>query len=331
MPFPDICLEDRENCPNEWPTLFYSQTACSTQEVQLRDRHGEHYNLTDRRVCLIAKEGIDTPLIRVAKEATIKDAPQGIVEIKLNEEETRMPGLFIGEFIIEVLPTDSSGEESSEESEHVCSISSEECSDEAESSAEESPAEDSTAEESSSSWDSSSLEPVVENLCNLEAKLRCYLEIQEDLWHSSHGWHTLTIAELRLAIRDKCREDNFLLDNVEFSDTEIAWALRRPVDFWNEALPPLSNRYTTSTFPFIYHWTDATIGELLVMAATHYERNRLRYTAAGLSIDDKDKAGYYAEQGLKYKGAYAAWVAETKRSINMNSAYGRTSLRSFDN
>jgi hypothetical protein len=185
--------------------------------------------------------------------------------------------------------------------------------------------------ESSSSWDSSSLAEVVTDLCYIEAKLRCYIEIQEDLWHTDRQYHTLSIAELRLAIRDKCREDNFLLDNVEFSDTEIAWALRRPVDYWNEALPPLDAVYSTMNFPFIYNWTMGAVGELLAMAALHYERNRLRYTATGLSIDDKDKSAFYQNAADRYRKDYATWVAEKKRSMNMSSAFGSTSLRTFDN
>jgi hypothetical protein len=300
MPFPDICVEDRESCPNEWPTLKYAQNACSLQEVQLRDAHGEHYDLTGRKVTLIAKEGIDAQLIRIAKEATIKDAQQGVVEIQLDQTDTTMPGLFVGEFVIEELPQEESSAESSE---------------------------------GESSEDSSDTEYTysVSDPCYIVAKLRCYVEIQEDLWHTNNQYHTLSIAEVRLAIRDKCREDNFLLDRVQFTDTEIAWALRRPIDYWNEALPPLGTNYTTMNFPFIYNWLTGVVGELLFMAAENTERNRLRYSAAGLNIDDKDQAAFYMAASDKYRAEYKAWVRERKRAINVGQAFGSTSLRSFAN
>ena len=321
MPFPDVCVEDRETCPNEWPTLKYAQNACSKQQIQLRDDHGKHYDLNNRRVCLIAKEGIDAYLIKIAKVATIIDAQQGIVEVQLNQEDSREPGLFVGEFVIENLTIDdgsSSAEESSAE-------------DGDESSEDNSEYAYSESDEESSSFDSSSLAEVIEDLCYIVAKLRCYVEIQEDLWHTDRQYHTLTIAEIRLGIRDKCREVNFLLDRVEFTDTEIAWALRRPVDYWNEALPPLSNHMTTMNFPYIYNWFDGVIGELMAMGSVHAERNALRYSAAGLSIDDKDTSVFYMKVADKYRTTYKDWVREKKRSINVGNAFGSTSLRSFDN
>lgn len=317
MPFPDVCLEDRESCPNEWPTLKYAQNACSVQEVQLRDDHGEHYDLTNRRVYLIAKEGIDAQLIRIAKEATIKDDQQGIVEIQLDQTDTTMPGLFIGEFVIEELAQEeSSGESSEEESSEGDSSDTEYAY---------------SVSDDSSSSDNSSLSEVVTDVCYIIAKLRCYIEIQEDLWQPNQNYHTLSIAEVRLAIRDKCREDNFLLDRVQFTDTEIAWALRRPIDYWNEALPPLSTVYNTTNFPFIYNWLTGVIGELLLQAAQNTERNRLRYSAAGLNIDDKDQAAFYMTSSDKYRAEYKEWVRDKKRSINVGNAFGSTSLRSFAN
>jgi len=281
MPFPTICLDDREKCPNEWPVLSYYQNACSTQQVTLRDSAGIPYDLTGKQVQLLCKETIDTHIIYIAVGATIDDAENGVVSVQLSQQDTYRPGLFVGEFVISnrtpVLINDSSEE------------------------------------------------------CTVTAKLRCYLEIQEDLYHTDSRYHTLTIAEIRLSIRDKCREDNFLLDNIEFSDTEIAWSIRRPVDYWNEALPPLHTIYNTTNFPFQYHWVIGAIGELLSIAGLNYERNRLRYTAAGLSIDDKDKSQSYLQASDRFRGEYRAWVTEKKRSLNMSQAFGSTSLRSFSN
>ena len=58
MPFPDICVEDQKTCPNEIPTLMFSQFTCGEQTVNLKDIHGKPVVLEDgvHTVCLLAKE-----------------------------------------------------------------------------------------------------------------------------------------------------------------------------------------------------------------------------------------------------------------------------------
>jgi hypothetical protein len=162
-------------------------------------------------------------------------------------------------------------------------------------------------------------------------RFKVYLQSEENLTNIDGSTTGLTIAEVRLAIRDRCREDNSLLDSVEFSDTEIAWAIRRPVEYWNEIPPPLRPIYTAATFPYRYNWVNGVIGELMVMAAHNYERNRLQYAAANLSVDDKDKAAYYLQAADRYQALYKQWVLQAKKSINMGLAYNSTALRSFGN
>jgi hypothetical protein len=84
-------------------------------------------------------------------------------------------------------------------------------------------------------------------------------------------------------------------------------------------------------FPFIYHWVTGVIGELLTTAALNLERNRLRYSAAGLNIDDKDQASFYLKAADRYKAEYREWVAEKRRAINVGQAFGSTSLQTFSN
>jgi len=302
--------------------------------VALRDSKGAPYNLTDRVVQLHAKEMFEYSRLYIVQDAEILDVEQGIVEVQLNEVDARMPGLFLGEFVIYIVePTPDSS--SSEGSSAVAGESSSPSSSGPSSSgvASETPYVGSIESSSAASSvaGSSTVTPTEPNNCQVEAKVRCYIEIQQDLLWDSASWTTITIGEVRLAIRDKCREDNFLLDRVEFDDTEIAYALRRPIDYWNEALPPLRPLYNPSTFPFRYNWMIGIIGELLLLAGLNYERNALRYTAAGLAIDDKDKGNFYIQAGDRYRAEFKDWVKQKKRSINMGNAFGRTSLRSFEN
>jgi hypothetical protein len=131
-----------------------------------------------------------------------------------------------------------------------------------------------------------------------------------------------------MGMRDRCPEDNFLLDKVEFSDTEIAWAIRRPIDWWNEQPPPIET-YTPATFPFRYNHLDAVIGELYRMAAIHQERNNLRYSAAGVTVDDSESYTRYHQIAEELTGRYQTWALRKKRSMNLEKFYGRTEIPSF--
>jgi len=157
-----------------------------------------------------------------------------------------------------------------------------------------------------------------------EASIPYYLDIRPNLSnYYAHG--PVTIPEIRIAMRD-CAGANTLLDDVEFSAEEIAWSIRRPIDFWNDALPPVAP-HTVATFPFRYQWLNATMGELLLIAARHYERNRLSYNAAGVSVADKDKGPQYYQAGKQLLAEWQDWVKNKKISINVSGSYG--TLRSY--
>jgi hypothetical protein len=288
MPFPDICVEDRECCPNEIPTLCFQQQTQGTQQVQLRNKDCEPYALDPDRheVCFVTRDLWLTDRNEINKTVPIIDGPNGIVEITLFEEELVKAGIWLGELVVFDVP---GGDDSSDS-------------------------------DSSTSDDRTAI-----------YRFKVYLQSEENLTNTDFSTTGLTIAEVRLAIRDRCREDNFLLDNVEFSNTEIAWAIRRPVDFWNEIPPPLNPTYTAASFPYRYHWIYGVIGELMNIAAINYERNRLQYAAANLSVDDKDKANFYKQSAEGYLAQYRQWVLQTKKALNMNLAYNSTALRSFGN
>jgi len=136
----------------------------------------------------------------------------------------------------------------------------------------------------------------------------------------------ITPAEIRMALRDECPSDNFLLDELEFTDAEIMWAIRRPIDEWNETPPPVYNNMTPMTFPYRYHWVGAVIGELYLSAAAHYRRNRLPYNAAGMAVDDKNKSNEYETIGQNRRQEWVQWMKHKK--IELNVAPGFKTLRS---
>jgi len=303
MPWADICVDDRETCPNEWPTLKFQQRACGTQVTHLRTDCGDPYilNTAINRVCFLAKEAYSMKAVYLSAEADITNGDEGEVSMSLLEDDLPYPGMYLGEFVVyqtgELVEAESSSEESSDFIE---------------------------ASEESSSLVLLEDEKII-------SRFRCYMEVAESIsYDGTHARHGISIAEIRLLIRDRCKEDNFLLDSVEFSDTEIAICVHRPVEYWNEQPPPIQT-YTPATFPWRYNWADGCIGELLSIAAHNYARNNLTYSAAGLTVGDKDKSDAYAQGAQAYLERYRAWVRQKKRSINMSLFTGSTSLRSFDN
>jgi hypothetical protein len=295
MPLPDICVQDIYTCPNERPVIALHQYTNETVTVQIRDEKGDPYVLsdTDNRVFLVVKTDYGTKEPVINTELSITDAAEGRTELHMKSIDLRFAGLYIGELVVYDTTFDITGSSTS-----------------------------------SSSGPSS-------QILEQQAVLRqfVYVEVQENMTHiEGTRIRTISIPEIRLAIRDKCSVDNFLLDKVEFTDTEIAWAIRRPIDYWNDT-PPLLKRFTynASNFPYRYYWVEGTIAELLRVAGLNYERNDLRYSAAGLSVEDKRKAEFYLGVGDKVMNAYKNWVRMTKVSLNMTQAYSTNNIASFGN
>ena len=131
-----------------------------------------------------------------------------------------------------------------------------------------------------------------------------------------------SIAEVRLHLRDSAAGESYLLDRLMFDDAEIALAITRPVQYWNEIPPPLDRIYNTQTFPFRYHWLEGICANLFLMVAEQFRRNQFNYSAAGLAVDDQNKEAAYERAGQTRWQAYREWVRATKASINLESCYG---------
>ena len=130
-----------------------------------------------------------------------------------------------------------------------------------------------------------------------------------------------TVAEIRLHMHDNGPADNLLLDDFEFDLADISAAIMRPVDYWNDALPPIYP-YTTENFPFRARWLDGIIANLLMMAAMRYRRNHLPYSAGGVSVDDQNKFNQYDQIGRQMWDEYKSWVRQRKISLNMQDTFG---------
>lgn len=131
-----------------------------------------------------------------------------------------------------------------------------------------------------------------------------------------------SIQEIRLHLRDSGPQENLLLDNIKFDDAEIAIAISRPIEYWNEIPPDLGKRATTQNFPWRYHWLEAICANLFWMAAENFRANNLRYSAAGVKVDDQDKEPNYERAAQRRWDNWTEFVRRKKSEINLNMAYG---------
>jgi len=134
-----------------------------------------------------------------------------------------------------------------------------------------------------------------------------------------------SIEEIRLALRDHSDADNLLLRDVEFDAAEIAQAVLRPIQYWNELPPPLRPLQTTKTFPFKEMWMLGIQAYLLEIAAHHYRRNQLAYNAGGVQVDDKNKEQYYAAASERLRLRFQEMARAKKIEINIGLFAGSVS------
>jgi hypothetical protein len=146
-----------------------------------------------------------------------------------------------------------------------------------------------------------------------------YLQVISNIKEGMTTNRPLTIAEVRLALRDY-PTSNTLLDDVEFNDEEILWALTRPIDIWN-SIPPDVQTFNYNNFPYRAAHLDGAIGELLATAAHYYMRNQLSYKSAGMTVDDKNKAASYLNLSENLKNKYITFVERKKYEINVAGGF----------
>jgi hypothetical protein len=131
--------------------------------------------------------------------------------------------------------------------------------------------------------------------------------------------------DIRVFIRDNAPEDNYLLNELEFDLTEIAESAIRCIDHFNAAQPPIPQKFDTNTFPNPVVLLNGLMGYLYQIAAKHYRRNHLPYSAGGVQIDDKNKGNEYDQLGAVMIAEYQQWVKNKKSQFNAqnwNGAFG---------
>jgi hypothetical protein len=162
---------------------------------------------------------------------------------------------------------------------------------------------------------------IFDNTGEIRFSKNCYVEIEWNTTDTGTQNQPLSVADLRLSIRDNCPENNYLLDDYEFSDKELLHCIRKPVDMWNETVPPVGT-YNYADFPFRHNWTEAAIGYLLKLAAHRYRRNSLTYDAGGVKVADQEKFQQYDAAGTERIQEYKQWMRDTKMAMNIEGGFG---------
>ena len=131
----------------------------------------------------------------------------------------------------------------------------------------------------------------------------------------------LTEQDVRIWLRDNNPEANLLLDDFEYTPEEIRTAMTTAVDYWNDQPPSLMMPYDYTRFPWRSRLLCGASANLLFMAAHRFRRNALQYSAGGMTISDQEKYSQYDQAGGRLWDEYKRWVADHKRSINIERGF----------
>ena len=159
---------------------------------------------------------------------------------------------------------------------------------------------------------------------------RAYLCIRKGTRGSKSGPHPVTCMDVRLAVMDTSAEMNTLLDDLEFSDMMIMNAVERAIDEWEETPPRLQRHFDATNFPFREHLIKGAVGYLMQSVMYRYMRNRMQYSAAGLSFDKNDKGQVYLTLAQQARQEWKNFVAAMKTSMNMEECMGCVSQPWFE-
>lgn len=137
---------------------------------------------------------------------------------------------------------------------------------------------------------------------------------------ASNSRQMLSIAEIRMTLRDSDAAANFLIDELDFKTNEIALMIRRCVDYWNEQPPPVGT-YTAASFPWRYNLSLGVAAQLHKMASVHKMRNDLDYNAGGITVQDTKNWQTYAAVGDQLWSQWVDWVRHKKYQLNVEGAF----------
>lgn len=131
----------------------------------------------------------------------------------------------------------------------------------------------------------------------------------------------VSISDIRMELMDTCPDMNYLIDELEFTDQEILFAINKAVDIFNEVPPPVGG-FSVDAFPYRGHLITAAAGYLMIMASKRYLRNSLQYSAAGVTVADKEKYMQYMQIGQQHVEEWKQFARVKKVELNVANCFG---------
>jgi hypothetical protein len=136
-------------------------------------------------------------------------------------------------------------------------------------------------------------------------------------------YNPITIGHIRMGLLDRGAEDNFLLDDVDFSDNLICYSIEHAIETWNDLPPPEpALGYTQITFPYHTEIHDGVEGFLLQFKGRNLIRNRIPSQTTGLQFDDRARGELYLKLGMDYEERYKQTMMALKQRLNLANFMG---------
>ena len=126
------------------------------------------------------------------------------------------------------------------------------------------------------------------------------------------------VVLIRLYLNDY-PEANRLLRTEESSDAKIYLAIANVLSDWNTS-DPMRATYTCDNFPSTKLLIEGAVIQLLRMAGIYNSRNKLNYSAGGLSVQLHDKGQEYMAWINSLKQEYEMAKISLLRRINLSIA-----------
>jgi hypothetical protein len=133
----------------------------------------------------------------------------------------------------------------------------------------------------------------------------------------------LQIDTIRQFIQDY-QQNNYLLNEQEFTDSDIQLSMNLAVDMFN-SIPPRSVTYQVSTFPSDAILMYGTLGFMFEGRAALLARNHLEYTDGGLTVPVEERAQLYLSLAATYKQQFQTYSEQYKINSNLESGWGSVS------
>lgn len=131
----------------------------------------------------------------------------------------------------------------------------------------------------------------------------------------------VTTDQIRMFLRDKA-ENNILLDQVQFSQKEVDFAVEMAVSNYN-AITPQTNVYPT-TFPHKYLLLLGTAKFLMTSESFLQIRNQATYQDGDIApIGVSDKASAFSQLSNLLKSEWDELSRGVKTQNNMEACYGQ--------